>query len=59
MADRVFRCPLCEATGTAEGRVLICQDCHVFMRRVIDDGAFEKIDPDDPPKRARSKKDGS
>ena len=59
MSVKVFKCPLCEATGTAEGRVLICQDCHVFMRRVIEHGAFEKIDPEDPPKRERSKKNGS
>ena len=47
MSGKIFECPLCGETGCADGRVLICPDCHVFMKRVIDDGAFEEIDPDD------------
>ena len=57
MSVKVFKCPLCEAVKTQDYRVCVCEECHVFMAQVIDDGAFEKIDPVDPPK--RRKKSGS
>lgn len=44
---QVFKCPSCGAVIERRAYAgVVCERCHVFMKKVIKSGAFEEIDPD-------------